>query len=94
MLFVLYSRIFHVLGHCRKLIHAVAWAPVELFTEEAMKTAVECWQWLVTARPDLDLQFLQEMLTAWQVLYLFLFCFRLFILLLKSYVIFIVAHCR
>ncbi|XP_065226540.1 phosphatidylinositol 4-kinase alpha isoform X2 [Planococcus citri] len=53
-------------GYCRKLIHAVAWAPVELFTEDTMKTAVECWQWLVTARPDLELQFLQEMLTAWQ----------------------------
>ena len=55
------------LGYCRKLVHAVAWAPVELFTEESMKTAVECWQWLVSVRPDLELQFLQEMLTAWQV---------------------------
>lgn len=54
-------------GFSRKLIHAVAWAPIELFTEDVMKTAVECWQWLVSARPDLELQFLQEMLTAWQV---------------------------
>lgn len=53
-------------GFSRKLIHAVAWAPIELFTEDVMKTAVECWQWLVSARPDLELQFLQEMLTAWQ----------------------------
>lgn len=31
-----------------------------------MATAVECWQWLLTARPDLELCFLQEMLSAWQ----------------------------
>lgn len=45
----------------------MAWSQVELFTEAAMTTAVECWQWLVTARPDLELQFLQEMFAAWQV---------------------------
>lgn len=32
-----------------------------------MTTAIECWQWLVTARPDLELRFLQEMFSAWQV---------------------------
>lgn len=32
-----------------------------------MRTAVECWQWLTTSRPDLELQFLQEMFAAWQV---------------------------
>lgn len=30
-----------------------------------MRTAVECWQWLVTARPDLEIRFLQEMVSAW-----------------------------
>lgn len=38
-----------------------------LFTTKAMRTAVECWQWLTTSRPDLELQFLQEMFAAWQV---------------------------
>lgn len=51
----------------RGLLHVVAWSQVELFIEAAMTTAVECWQWLVTARPDLELQFLQEMFAAWQV---------------------------
>lgn len=55
-------------ANSRKLLHTVAWSHVELFTETAMKTAIDCWQWLVTARPDLELQFLQEMLTAWQVI--------------------------
>lgn len=32
-----------------------------------MRTAVECWQWLTTSRPDLEFQFLQEMFAAWQV---------------------------
>lgn len=31
-----------------------------------MVTAVECWQWILTARPDLKLRLLQEMLAAWQ----------------------------
>jgi phosphatidylinositol 4-kinase len=31
-----------------------------------MTAAVECWQWMLTARPDLKLRFLQEMFAAWQ----------------------------
>lgn len=53
-------------GAHRKLLNVVAWSQVELFTEIAMMTAVECWHWLFTARPDLELQFLQEMFAAWQ----------------------------
>lgn len=30
-----------------------------------MKTIVECWNWLLSARPDLELVFLQEMISAW-----------------------------
>lgn len=55
------------LGCTRKLVHVVAWSQVMLFTTKAMRTAVECWQWLTTSRPDLELQFLQEMFAAWQV---------------------------
>ncbi|PSN41691.1 hypothetical protein C0J52_07710 [Blattella germanica] len=55
-------------GVYRSLLHVVAWSQVELFTETSMTTAVECWQWLVTARPDLELRFLQEMFSAWQFL--------------------------
>lgn len=49
----------------RKLLHCIAWSQVELFTTDAMVTAVECWQWLITARPDIELRFLQEMCSAW-----------------------------
>lgn len=31
-----------------------------------METAVECWQWVLTARQDLELCFIQEMVAAWQ----------------------------
>jgi hypothetical protein len=43
-----------------------AWSQVEIFTEDAVSTAVECWQWLTTARPDLELRLLQEVFAAWQ----------------------------
>ncbi|KAJ0173228.1 hypothetical protein K1T71_011404 [Dendrolimus kikuchii] len=50
----------------RALLHSVAWSQVEIFTEDAVTTAVECWQWLTTARPDLELRLLQEIFAAWQ----------------------------
>lgn len=31
-----------------------------------METAVECWQWVLTARPDLELSFMMEMVSAWE----------------------------
>lgn len=39
---------------------------MELFTTSAVETAVECWQWVLTARQDLELCFIQEMVNAWQ----------------------------
>ncbi|CAH1390658.1 unnamed protein product [Nezara viridula] len=55
-----------ILGTPRKLLHVVAWSQVELFTAEAMSTAVQCWQWLITSRPSIELLWLEEMITAWQ----------------------------
>ncbi|CAH0558143.1 unnamed protein product [Brassicogethes aeneus] len=49
----------------RNILHCIAWSQVELFTVEAMRTAVECWQWLITSKPDLEIRFLQEMVSAW-----------------------------
>ena len=54
-------------GCQRSMLHALAWSHLELFTEHSVTNAVACWQWLVTARPDLELRFLQEMCAAWQV---------------------------
>ena len=33
---------------------------------QVVQSAVECWQWLISARPDLEFCFLQEMAAAWQ----------------------------
>ncbi|CAK1590125.1 unnamed protein product [Parnassius mnemosyne] len=56
----------HTAPTARALLHSVAWSQVEIFTEDAVTTAVECWQWLTTARPDLELRLLQEIFAAWQ----------------------------
>ncbi|RVE42389.1 hypothetical protein evm_012967 [Chilo suppressalis] len=55
----------HAAPTARALLHSVAWSQVELFTEDAVSTAVECWQWLITSRPDLELRLLQEIFAAW-----------------------------
>lgn len=50
-----------------RLLHAIATSQVELFTESAIETEVECWQWILTAREDLELSFIREMVSTWQV---------------------------
>lgn len=47
-------------------LRLLASSQVELFTTSAVETAVECWQWVLTARQDLELCFIQEMVNAWQ----------------------------
>uniref|UniRef100_A0ABD2XIX4 1-phosphatidylinositol 4-kinase n=1 Tax=Trichogramma kaykai TaxID=54128 RepID=A0ABD2XIX4_9HYME len=53
-------------GIHRSLLHTVACSHVKLFSKPSMLTAIECWQWILTARPDMKLRFLQEMFSAWQ----------------------------
>lgn len=43
-----------------------ATSQVALFTKSAVESAIECWQWILTARQDLELCFIQEMVSAWQ----------------------------
>lgn len=59
--------LIHSSGTNRALLHALCWSAVELFTDEAVRSTVSCWQWLLAARPDLELQFLQEMSAAWHM---------------------------
>ncbi|KAL1513897.1 hypothetical protein ABEB36_003236 [Hypothenemus hampei] len=58
--------LIHLSDFDRNLLHAITWSQVELFSVEAMRTAVECWQWLITAQPELEMRFLQEMVAAWK----------------------------
>lgn len=53
------SLLIQVDGVCRPLLNSVAWSHLELFTAGAVASAVECWQWLISARPDLEFPFLQ-----------------------------------
>ncbi|XP_067946657.1 phosphatidylinositol 4-kinase alpha-like [Watersipora subatra] len=50
----------------RQLLHVICWAPVRNFTEANMETCVACWVWLLGARSDLTIEFIQEMAAAWQ----------------------------
>ena len=60
------SLLIRIDGVCRPLLHSIAWSHLELFTTGAVTAAVECWQWIISARPDLEFCFLQEMSAAWQ----------------------------
>ncbi|CAG0882290.1 unnamed protein product [Darwinula stevensoni] len=49
----------------RGLLYAVCSSLVDFFTVSAAECSVHCWTWLLSARPDLEQVFLQEMITAW-----------------------------
>ncbi|CAL8078131.1 unnamed protein product [Orchesella dallaii] len=53
-------------GLNRVLLHSICWAPIHRFTESVLRSCCECWQWLLSARKDLILAFMQEMLASWQ----------------------------
>ncbi|KAL5017409.1 hypothetical protein ScPMuIL_006998 [Solemya velum] len=51
----------------RQLLHTLCWTPVRHFTERTLEAAVCCWEWLLSARPDLHIEFMCEMAAAWQL---------------------------
>jgi phosphatidylinositol 4-kinase len=40
----------------RQLLHAIVWAPLEHFTEVTMELSIMCWEWLLAARQDVQIQ--------------------------------------
>ncbi|XP_047491882.1 phosphatidylinositol 4-kinase alpha-like isoform X2 [Penaeus chinensis] len=53
-------------GINRRLLRHICSACLDMFTEDAMENSVACWQWILSARHDMTLPFMQEMITAWQ----------------------------
>ncbi|XP_043226058.1 phosphatidylinositol 4-kinase alpha-like isoform X2 [Amphibalanus amphitrite] len=60
------AQLISTTGLDRELLHLVAWSPAIMFTEPAMRTGIQCWEWVLSARPDLEISFLREMCAAWQ----------------------------
>jgi len=54
-------------GLPRKLLRAVCMSPVVRFSEAHLTICTECWQWILSARKDLRLSLVQEMLAAFEV---------------------------
>ncbi|XP_066970314.1 phosphatidylinositol 4-kinase alpha isoform X2 [Macrobrachium rosenbergii] len=53
-------------GIHRGLLRCVCASCLDLFTEDSVENSVACWQWILSARHDLTLPFMQEMITSWQ----------------------------
>lgn len=44
-----------------KLLYNIVWIPEQNFTEEVMQLCIQCWNWVLVAREDIQIHFLQEM---------------------------------
>ncbi|KAK3879548.1 hypothetical protein Pcinc_015884 [Petrolisthes cinctipes] len=53
-------------GIHRVLLRCACGSGLNFFTEDAMENSAACWQWILSARHDLTLPFMQEMISAWQ----------------------------
>ncbi|XP_045112601.1 phosphatidylinositol 4-kinase alpha-like [Portunus trituberculatus] len=53
-------------GIPRMLLRCVCASSLNLFTEDTMENSTACWHWILSARHDLTLPFMQEMIAAWQ----------------------------
>ena len=63
--------VLHV-GNERILIESVCFRPVRIFTQRALEVAITCWEWLLTARKDLEDEvnlniFLKVQFAVWKV---------------------------
>ncbi|KAL7668876.1 hypothetical protein ACOME3_009558 [Neoechinorhynchus agilis] len=50
----------------KRLLNMIAWIPGLILTKEAVLAAVECWTWLLSARPDLSLSLLEKINDSWK----------------------------
>ncbi|KAI0980728.1 hypothetical protein GJ496_000473 [Pomphorhynchus laevis] len=48
------------------LLHLIAWAPAVIFSEESMLTAVNCWNWIYSAKKEFRIKLMSEISSAWE----------------------------
>lgn len=41
-------------GCNQSLLHDICWTPARLFTKKAIEIAIDCWEWLLTTRTDIE----------------------------------------
>ncbi|XP_078486851.1 phosphatidylinositol 4-kinase alpha [Ciona intestinalis] len=50
----------------REILHLIAWCCVDRLTVPIIECAIECWQWLLSSRHDLNVSCMSELTSAWQ----------------------------
>ena len=49
----------------RGALRAVGFAPLDFFAPRPMEAVICCWKWILSSRPDLEIQLTQEIIAAW-----------------------------
>nr|CAD2200678.1 unnamed protein product [Meloidogyne enterolobii] len=51
----------------QKILRSIILAPFRHFTEQTMRLCVICWNWILATREDIQIDFLQQMSTCWEL---------------------------
>jgi len=48
-----------------ELLHYLVVLPVEVGTPSAISAGIEVWSWIISEKPDIEVAFMSEVVTAW-----------------------------